>query len=128
MRHELRAGLAGADTSCRLRCVAPDPVYESLSLRMTAALASAAARREHRKYGVTRPWRVMSRHHVFQLWIAGFLLGATTTVFVLGGPDVRGWPFVPSLMAASALLMAVNAVYFAPRAGDNPDSVENRAQ
>ncbi len=70
-------------------------------------------------------WRVMSRHHALQLWLAGIVLGSAITLTLwdlteTGGSRLSG-NIVPPFLVLVSLLLAFNAVYWAPRPGDKPD-------
>jgi hypothetical protein len=89
---------------------------------------------KYRTHGVARQptrllWgekgvRMMPRHLLLQLWIAGILLGAVITLILwdlreTGWSRLRGNIVLPLLVVVS-LVLAFNAVYWAPRPGDQP--------
>ncbi len=66
-----------------------------------------------------RGCRVMSRHRLFQLWVAGVILGGVIVLALLdplrpGGSWFWWNPVAPGLVGVS-LMLAFNAVYLAPR-------------
>ena len=71
--------------------------------------------------------RMMPRPLLFQLWIAGILLGGVISLILwdldlVEGPRARLLEnIVLPLLVVVSLLMAFNAVHWAPRPGDQPD-------
>ena len=69
--------------------------------------------------------RVMSRHLLLQLWVAGILLGGAITLILWDLNETRGSRLLGSialgLLVLASLLLAFNAVRWAPRPGDQPD-------
>ena len=67
----------------------------------------------------------MSRLRLLLLWIAGILLGGVIVLILWDLGENRGsrlaWNIVPPLLIVVSLVLAFNAVYWAPRPGDEPD-------
>ena len=72
--------------------------------------------------------RVMSRHLLLQLWIAGIVLGVVIALILWDLSETGGSPLLRNivllLLVLASLLLAFNAVHWAPRPGDQPDRLE----